>query len=84
MTQPKIKKAALDIGTSPNDIVALDSSGRLPAVDGSQLFNLPGGGGGVSSVNGQTGTVTLALNDLTDVNTAGVSNGYVLQYSTGS
>jgi len=30
-----------DVGTDPNDIVALDGSGRLPAVDGSQLTNLP-------------------------------------------
>ena len=30
-----------DVGTSPNKIVALDGSGKLPAVDGSQLTNLP-------------------------------------------
>ncbi len=29
-------------GTGGNDLVQLDSSGRLPAVDGSQLTNLPG------------------------------------------
>lgn len=54
MTQPKIKKAALDIGTGANEIVALDSSGKLPAVDGSQLLNLPGGGG---SPGGSDGTM---------------------------
>jgi hypothetical protein len=30
------------IGTSANNLVALDSSAKLPAVDGSQLTNLPG------------------------------------------
>ena len=34
-----------DVGTSANNVVQLDGSARLPAVDGSQLTNLPGGGG---------------------------------------
>ena len=38
--------ATLDVGTSANNVVQLDGSSRLPAVDGSQLTNLPGGGGG--------------------------------------
>lgn len=83
MTQPKIKKAALEVGTDANDIVALDSLGRLPAVDGSLLTNLPGGGA-VSSVNGQTGVVSLSLNDLADVDTSGVTDGDILQFSSGS
>ena len=33
--------AVEDAGTGPNDIVQLDGSSRLPAVDGSQLTNLP-------------------------------------------
>ena len=36
--------AVLDVGTSANNIVQLDGTGKLPAVDGSQLTNLPGGG----------------------------------------
>ena len=36
----------LTIGTTAGDIVALDGTAKLPAVDGSQLTNLPGGGGG--------------------------------------
>jgi hypothetical protein len=40
--------AALDTGTAAGNVVALDGSGRLPAVDGSQLTNLPGGTGGGS------------------------------------
>jgi hypothetical protein len=30
-------------------VIALDGAGKLPAVDGSQLTNLPGGSGGTSS-----------------------------------
>jgi len=36
--------AVLDVGTSANNIVQLDGSARLPAVDGSQLTNLPSAG----------------------------------------
>jgi hypothetical protein len=35
--------AVLNAGTGANNIVQLDSSAKLPAVDGSQLTNLPGG-----------------------------------------
>ena len=34
--------AALDVGTGANQVVQLDGSGRLPAVDGGQLTNIPG------------------------------------------
>ena len=33
--------AALDVGTSANNIVQLDGAAKLPSVDGSQLTNLP-------------------------------------------
>ena len=33
--------AALDVGTSASNVVQLDGTGKLPAVDGSQLTNLP-------------------------------------------
>lgn len=33
--------ATKDVGTSANNIVQLDNTGKLPAVDGSQLTNLP-------------------------------------------
>lgn len=36
--------ATLTAGTSANNVVQLDSSGLLPAVDGSQLTNIAGGG----------------------------------------
>lgn len=38
--------ALANTGTSAGNVVVLDGSARLPAVDGSQLTNLPGGGGG--------------------------------------
>ena len=56
-----------DVGTSANNVVQLDGSARLPAVDGSQLTNLPSG--------------ATALNDLTDVTITGASTGEVLRYS---
>jgi hypothetical protein len=37
----------LDTGTSANQIVKLDGSAKLPAVDGSALTNLPSSGGGI-------------------------------------
>ena len=36
--------AVLDTGTGANNIVQLDGTSKLPAVDGSQLTNLPSGG----------------------------------------
>jgi hypothetical protein len=36
--------ATEDVGTGANNVVQLDGSSRLPAVDGSQLTNLPSGG----------------------------------------
>lgn len=35
--------AVYDVGTSPLNIVQLELDGKLPALDASQLFNLPGG-----------------------------------------
>jgi hypothetical protein len=37
--------AALDAGTSANNVVQLDIDGKLPAVDGSALTGITGGGG---------------------------------------
>jgi hypothetical protein len=37
--------AVIDVGTGASEVVQLDGSSRLPAVDGSQLTNLPSGGG---------------------------------------
>lgn len=54
-----------NVGTSANNVVALDGTGKLPAVDGSQLTNLPNSGGGVySSVTLLTGSRTLQIGDV--------------------
>jgi len=47
--------AAYDVGVSANHIVQLDGSTKLPAVDGSQLLNLPTAGGGVTAHGALTG-----------------------------
>lgn len=49
--------ALVEVGTAANQLVQLDGSARLPAVDASQLTNLPGGGGGdvVSDTTPQLG-----------------------------
>lgn len=47
------------------------------------IFTNTNTGGAVKSVNGQTGTVSLSLDDLDDVNTTGVVDGNVLSYSGG-
>jgi len=52
--------ASLDVGTTANEIVQLDVSARLPAVDGSQLTNLPSG--------------ATQLSELSDVNTSTATN----------
>lgn len=38
--------ATKNVGTSAGNVVQLDGSAKLPALDGSALTNLPGGGGG--------------------------------------
>ena len=45
------------VGTTANKLVALDGSAKLPAVDGSQLTGLVGGGKVLQVANFQTGTV---------------------------
>ena len=63
-----------NVGTSANNVVQLDGSSKLPAVDGSQLTNLPGGG--ATSLTG--------LSDV-DINSSLVHvEGTTLTYSSGS
>lgn len=61
--------SAEDVGTSPGNVVQLDGSGALPAVDGSNLTN-------VSSV--------ASINDLTDVTITSVADGESLVYDSGT
>ena len=74
--------AALDVGTSANQVVQLDGSARLPAVDGSQLTNLPGAAGTVS------GPASSLDNEITVFNgTAGTSikgAGFVMPVADGT
>ncbi len=51
-----------DVGTGAGNVVQLDGSGKLPAVDGSQLTNLPSSP--VTSVNGETGDVSLSSSEI--------------------
>jgi hypothetical protein len=44
----------LRVGTSANNLVQLDGSGKLPAVDGSQLTNLPGGASNLDGLSDVT------------------------------
>ncbi len=43
LTTGTVPTARIDVGTTANKIVQLDGTGKLPAVDGSQLTNLPAG-----------------------------------------
>jgi trimeric autotransporter adhesin len=43
LTSGTVPTARIDVGTTANKIVQLDATGKLPAVDGSQLTNLPAG-----------------------------------------
>ncbi len=62
----------LNTGTTANQIVKLDGTARLPAVDGSQLTNLPSAP--VQSVAGRTGTITLSNTDISGLGGAATKN----------
>jgi len=52
--------AVLNVGTSANNVVQLDGTGKLPAVDGSQLTGLASSGQQVRTVSGPTDAITAA------------------------
>lgn len=60
--------AGFNVGTSANNVVQLDGSAQLPAVNGSQLTNLTVGTTGVTNQSGVTGTT--ASDALNTLNTA--------------
>lgn len=60
--------AQYDVGTSANNIVALDSNGKLPAVDGSQLTNVSAGGGGSES------STNIPKYTITNISSATIAN----------
>lgn len=49
-----------------SQLVRTTADGKLPAIDGSLLTNLPVGSGAVDSVNGKTGTVVLTTANIAD------------------
>lgn len=51
--------ASLDVGTGANNILQLDGSGKLPAVDGSNITNVTGSGGS----GGTGGTKVINIED---------------------
>lgn len=54
--------AAQDVGTAAGNVVQLDGSAKLPAIDGSQLTNLPVVSGGLAAANN--------LSDVANVDTS--------------
>jgi hypothetical protein len=81
--------AILNTGTAANNVVQLDSSAKLPAVDGSQLTNLPSASGGkliiedsgygldnVSSGRGTAGIKSVSLEYSTTGTTFGATGNY--------
>jgi hypothetical protein len=73
----------VNAGTGPNQLVQLDGTGRLPAVDGSQLTGLPGGGD-ITGVNtpaggGLQGGVASGEANLRLIN--GAATGQVLKWN---
>ena len=85
-TTIKIKSSSVS-GKTPSTLATAElainlADKKLFTADGDgNVFEL---GGAVTSVNGQEGDVTLALNDLTDVEVGGAANDQVLAYSNGN
>jgi len=67
--------ATEDVGTSGQNIVQLDNHSRLPAVDGSQLTNLPSSGGGGTDYTAAPITQTWRYFDDCYAATIGASTG---------
>ncbi len=72
--------AALNTGTAASNVVQLDGSGKLPALDGSQLTNLPSGSGPAnftasssSSVAAKITAATGQSANLVEIYTPGIS-----------
>lgn len=62
MPFPKIDTDLIDTGTGANQVVKLDNNAKLPALDASQLINLPGGlGGGLVLLQAQTANASTSI-----------------------
>jgi hypothetical protein len=78
------------VGVAANNLVQLDSSAKLPALDGSALINLPVAGGAVAAngtvaltANWNAGAYTITALAFNNSKTSGVS-GKTLRYSSNS
>jgi len=74
--------ATLNVGVSPNNVVQLDSSGRLPAVDGSQLTNISN-----TQINGLGSLATVSnvtLSQISNLNTLSIANTQITGLGTAS
>jgi len=85
-TTIKIKSSSVDgkvpSSLSPAELAVNLKDKKLFTADGDgNVFEL---GGAVTSVNGQAGDVTLALNNLTDVEVGGATANQVLAYNAGN
>ena len=64
ITSGTIDSARLNTGAGANQIVQLDGSSRLPAVDGSLLTNLPVGSGDIEGVTAGAGLTVYDLEEM--------------------
>ena len=72
--------SSLDIGTGANNIVQLDSTGKLPAIDGSQLTGISGAGSATDNIsegNAKVETVDTGSNGSVDFYTEASSDSSV-------
>ena len=89
--------ASQDVGTSASNVVQLDGTAKLPAVDGSQLTNLPSGSvdGTQVTSTGETGATKFLREDgdgtcsfqtvpITDENLRGTDNPHIGAFSNQS
>ena len=75
--------AALDHGTAAGNLVRLDpTTGKLPAVDASQLTGLPAAP--VSSVAGRTGAIVLTVADVSGLGSLATQSGTFSGTSSGT
>ncbi|WP_413585219.1 beta strand repeat-containing protein [Bdellovibrio sp. HCB274] len=79
----------VDSGTTAGKVVVVDGTGKLPAIDGSQLTNLPApstvanfSGSLVGDVTGTQGATVVEGIRGKSVDMTGVANGKVLKYDT--
>ena len=76
--------AVEDVGTTANNIVQLDGSARLPAVDGSQLTNLPSATVALDGIDPGTGNATLATDGNITIDAQASNSDIIFKGTTGT